>query len=220
MTPRLNIPNEVLWHHSNGTALFPCTQTQHHNVDIIDQAHRERWPGFTSQVYKNSQGEYYHVGYHLVIDLINGTITRTRAFYEEGAHCVGKNRSSIGVLIIGNYDKCSGEVIPADKEYLIGMAWDIIKREYPAFKISDNGPHRKYASKSCYGDSLTDKYIQEVLLRSNTVQPPEEKEKEILEIETIQQEIIRLLTMLLSRLQTRATGKRLSLRELRRRPRP
>ena len=92
-TPRLNIPTKVIWHHSNGVLLFPCAGTQHHNVNIVDNAHRQRWPGFTSQVYKNINGQFYHVGYHLVIDLNKETITQTRAFYEEGAHCIGMNQS-------------------------------------------------------------------------------------------------------------------------------
>lgn len=218
MKPRLNIPTKAIWHHSNGTAIDPCARTQHHNADIIDASHKTRWPGFTSQVYRNSRGELYHCGYHLVIDLNAGTITQTRAFNEEGAHCVGKNRSSIGVLIIGNYDKCSGEIIRKDQEYLIANAWDRIKEAYPNIKVSDNVPHRTYATKSCYGDSLTDMYIQNLIVGAETVQDDEEKQNEVLHIQTLQEQIIELLTRLVAILQSQATGKRLSLRELHRRP--
>ena len=185
MKPRLNRPDEVMWHHANGTALSPCAGTQHHNVDIIDNSHQSRWPGFTSQVYKNSRGEHYHVGYHLVIDFDNETITRTRAFSEEGAHCIGKNLSSVGVLMIGNYDECSGEEIPSEKEYLIVQAWEMIKEELPHLTIPKNNPHRKYASKSCFGDSLADNYVQNVILAGETTQPVEDKQEEIMHIETL-----------------------------------
>ena len=199
-------------------ALFPCAKTQHHTAETIDASHRTRWPGFTSQVYRNAHGMLYHVGYHQVVDLERETITRTRAFNEEGAHCIGMNRSSIGTLIIGNYDTCSGEIIPQEKEWLLAKAWDNVKEECPHLTIQDNVPHRTYASKSCYGDSLSDRYIQDVLMRQETAQDNEEKEKEYLHIVSLQKEIIELLQTQVALLIQKISGRRLSLRELKPRP--
>ena len=57
MKPRFNSPGKVIWHHSNGTVLSHCTKTQHHNVDIVNEAHKQRWPGFTSQMTEEGEGE-------------------------------------------------------------------------------------------------------------------------------------------------------------------
>lgn len=214
MKPRSNTPKKVIWHHSNGMALFACAKTQHHTADIIDNSHKTRWPGFVSLVHKNSRGIGWHVGYHLVIDIKNETITQTRAFTEEGAHCIGKNRSSIGILIIGNYDKCSGEEIPKEKEYLLVQAWEMAKAAYPFLTIQDNVPHRTYASKSCFGDSLSANYVQQLITAAKTVQPGDEKQKELLYIKTLREEIVELLTVYIALLTQRLSKKRLSLREV------
>lgn len=199
--PRLNVPNKVIWHHSNGMNLFPCAGTKHHTVDIIDEAHKVRWPGFTSRVCVNSKGQYYHVGYHLVIDFNNKKVTQTRGFNEEGAHTIGMNLSSIGVLMIGNYDTCSGEEITFEDEKLIREAYTMIKMRFPHMKLSDNEPHRRYASKSCYGNGLRDSYIQYVLGMG---------------VEAIEQQkaLIVLLQQLVAKLLQQLANKRLSLREI------
>jgi len=215
MKPRLNTPKKNIWHHANGMIGNPCAPTQRHTADIVDSSHTDRWPGFTSRVYKNSVGEFFHVGYHLVIDINDETIIRTRAFSEEGAHCIGMNRSSIGILIIGNYDACSGEKIPKEKEWLIATAWDMIKGEYPLLTVQDNVPHRKYASKSCYGNSLDDVYVQNVIMRSKTVQDQPEKQEELLRINSMQQDIIDAYRQIVALLVQRLSGKRLSLKEVR-----
>lgn len=214
MKPRTNNPKKVIWHHSNGMGSDPCAGTKHHTADIVDAHHKTRWPGFTSQVYKNSRGEFFHCGYHLVIDTMNDTITQTRAFSEEGAHCIGMNRSAIGVLILGNYDKCSGESIPDEKKELFGQAWDMCKKAYPSLTIKDNVPHRKYATKSCYGDSLDDLYIQNALVAANTAQDYTQKEKELMRINSIQKDLIEAMWSIITALTQQVSGKRLSLREV------
>lgn len=211
--PRQNTIKKAIWHHSNGTAASHCTPTQHHGVDIVDAAHKQRWPGFTSQKYRNAMGELYHVGYHQVVDLKNSVVIPTRLFTEEGAHCVGMNLSSVGTLIIGNYDKCSGENIPPEKEHLIYEAWKNIKNAAPHLTIADNVPHRKYAPKSCFGDSLPDDYVQQVIRRQI---PPsdaiinDEAEKRM----KLQRTLITLLQRYVALLTQRLSGKRLSAREI------
>ena len=214
MKPRLNSPKKVIWHHSNGMGSDPCAGTKHHTADIVDTHHKTRWPGFTSQVYRNSQGDLFHCGYHLVINTMNDTITKTRAFSEEGAHCIGMNRSAIGILILGNYDNCSGETIPEEKKDLFGQAWDMCKEAYPSLTIQDNVPHRKYSAKSCYGDSLDDMYIQNALLAANTHQARTQKEEELMRINSMQKDVIEALWGIIAVLMQQLSGKRLSLREV------
>jgi len=205
---------KVIWHHSNGMQGGPCVSTQHHNVNIIDNAHRSRWPGFTSKVFKNEWGIGWHVGYHFVIDVQKGIITQTRDFGEEGAHTIGMNTSSVGVLIIGNYDKCSGDTIPLSAHRLIVEVWEACKARYPQLVLTDNVPHRKYSTKSCFGDRYPDDYIQKVIKdfvsQENAILLDEEAEV----FNTLLKKYIDLLRMKIALLTQRLTGKRLSAREV------
>ena len=212
--PRTNTVTKAIWHHANGTMATPCAKTQHHNVDIINEAHKQRWPGFTSQKYRNAMGELFTIGYHQVIDFNNNIVVRTRDFAEEGAHCIGMNRSSIGTLMIGNYDGCSGEYVPPEKEHLIYEAWKNIKAFAPHLTLIDNVPHRKYATKSCFGDSLPDDYVQQVILRQmphvDVIIDAEEEKR----VASLQKALIELLQRYIALLTQRMTGKRLSAREI------
>ena len=208
--PRTNTVTKAIWHHANGTMATPCAKTQHHNVDIINEAHKQRWPGFTSQKYRNAMGELYTIGYHQIIDIVNNKIIQTRDFGEEGAHCISQNRSSIGTLIIGNYDKCSGEYIPEDREHLIYEAWKNIKAYAPHVTINDNYPHRKFSSKSCFGNSLPDDYIQKIIRKFTPlaeVRPVDEEKVKF------QKQLIILLEQFIALLTMKISGKRLSGRE-------
>ena len=208
----MNNPNKFIWHHSNGTGRNASASTQHHDVYVIDGHHKTLWPGFTSKRYKNSKtGEYFHCGYHFVIDVTQQKITQTRALYEEGAHCIGKNRSSIGVLIIGNYDK-GVDILPEEANELIYEVWQKIKQVYPELVIADNLPHRKYATKSCYGNSLSDTFIQTIIKENSqrnelVVDNMSEQDKAIFaKIMDRLERVVSKLTQIVSR-------RRLSLRE-------
>lgn len=192
----MNKPVKVIWHHTGGTDANACASTQHHTVETIDEWHKKLWPGFTSKLFG------YHVGYHLVIDFTHNTITQCRGFNEEGAHTIGMNTSSIGICMIGNYDKCSGDQIPQRGHELIREAWAMCKKAAPHLKISDNVPHRRYSKKSCFGDSLPDGFVQEILGGTAT------------EKITLQEQVIDLLRQLIALLALQVTGKRLSAREI------
>lgn len=45
----------------------------------------------------------YWVGYHIFIEK-DGEITKTRAYFEEGAHTKGHNKEAIGICLAGNFD--------------------------------------------------------------------------------------------------------------------
>lgn len=47
------------------------------------------------------------IGYHLVVEEVKGNVEviQGRNFNEEGAHALGFNDKSIGICIVGNYDK-------------------------------------------------------------------------------------------------------------------
>lgn len=133
----MNNPTVVITHHA--------VSLKTHTVDDVDMWHKERWPGFVSRA-------GYHVGYHYVIDW-DGTVTQTREHDEEGAHCIGMNKSSIGVCFMGNFDRHR----PSESQL---TAWHnlytTLGRQFPGIKTY---PHRKYATKSCHGKMLSDDYF-------------------------------------------------------------
>ena len=197
----MNTPTKVIWHHSGGTDANPCLSTQGQNVNTIDNWHKTKWPGFQSTVYKNKAGEGWHVGYHFVIDVKQRQIHQCRGFSEEGAHTIGMNTSSIGVLIIGNYDECSPDVISSDMYPLIQKVWKKCQTAAPRLQLTDNVPHRTYARKSCYGTKYSDTFVQRVL------GDPGAKKIAIMKqvVELLEKKVALLLQML--------SGRRLSLKE-------
>jgi len=170
---RTNRPTKIITHHS--AALFP------HTALDVDDWHKERWPGFTSNVYKNARGEYYHAGYHFIFDK-DGTVTQTRSISEEGAHCIGQNTSSIGVCFLGHFDHEQ----PTAAQIKAWRTW---------YKQYGNGmpvyPHRMYANKSCHGLLLPDDYFARLAKQAMLVSK------------------IERLRMLISRLQALLTKRRM-----------
>ena len=140
-----NTPTVVITHHTGGADAQPLADSSNATVQDVDSWHKQRWPGFISRA-------GWHVGYHYFIDK-SGTITRTRNHDEEGAHCIGMNRSSIGVCFAGNFDL----TLPTPSQL---AAWEVVYKE-----ISDKWgqlptfPHRKYATKTCHGRRLSDDYF-------------------------------------------------------------
>jgi hypothetical protein len=140
-----NKPKVIITHHTGGTDAQPLADSSNATVKDVDAWHKLRWPGFTSRA-------GYHVGYHIFISK-DGTVTKTREFDEEGAHCIGMNRSSIGVCFAGNFDLTR----PTEAQML---AWyklygELLK-QYPNIPTY---PHRKYATKTCHGRNLSDDYF-------------------------------------------------------------
>ena len=207
----VNIPKKIIGHHANGTLLNPQASTQHHTIDIIDATHKSRWNGFTSKVFKNSRGEFYHVGYHFVIEK-DGTWYQTRELNEEGAHTIGMNRSSIGVLFIGNFDTGVDSPTGAQQRAFIKI-FNLIKDRYPHITAYDIDPHRKYAAKSCFGSSLPDDYLTRIILDEGTYSQDTEKEQyeaqRILLLTTWRELLEQYVAMLIQV----ASGRRLSLKE-------
>jgi len=192
----MNVPTKLIAHHVGGTVLSTKADTSHHTAEIIDAWHRTRWPGFTSKVYKNNQGEFFHVGYHVVIEA-DGTIVHTRAYSEEGAHTVGMNNSSIGVCLTGNFD-----VMYPTKEQLESFKklWKEIKTAFPSLTVYDIVPHRTYSTKSCFGSKLSDDYFKGIVMESlpetDRIKEMEEKEQRTVMFNLIEtlQKLIAILT--------------------------
>jgi hypothetical protein len=141
----MNTPTVIITHHCGGTDAAPLADSSFATVNDIDAWHKARWPEFYSSL-------GYWVGYHYVIEK-DGKVTQTRKHNEEGAHCIGMNRKSIGVCFAGNFDL----TLPSEAQM---KAWYTLYTEllqqYPNIPTY---PHRKYASKSCHGRRLTDNHF-------------------------------------------------------------
>lgn len=104
------------------------------SVSDIMRWHRER--GFRT------------IGYHYVIYL-DGSVHAGRPVSEEGAHCLGQNRNSIGICYIGGLDAKS--LLPKDTRteaqkdalrHLVGN----LRKEYPGATLHG---HNEFAAKAC-----------------------------------------------------------------------
>jgi hypothetical protein len=145
MVSKTNLPTVIITHHTGGTSTYPLLDTSSHTVNDVNAWHKTLWSDF-----KSSLG--YHVGYHYFINK-DGKVTQTREHYEEGAHCIGMNKSSIGVCFAGNFDVTK----PTTKQLVSWMRlYSKIEREFPNIPTY---PHRKYATKSCHGNLLSDDYF-------------------------------------------------------------
>jgi len=144
----MNNPKKIITH--------TAVSNKKHTAQDVDVWHKARWNGFTSKEFKNNNGEFYHVGYHYVIEW-DGTVVQTRGDYEEGAHCIGMNTSSIGICCMGDGDKH----LPSKAQ--IKSFQDLFFKLAEKHKLNkfDLEPHRKYANKSCHGSKLSDTYWQD-----------------------------------------------------------
>lgn len=206
-----NNPTYIITHHSNGTVANKCASTHQQSVYHIDDWHKKQWKGFTSKrLRRKDNGEFWHCGYHLVTDLNTGVTTKTRGFYEEGAHCIGMNTSSIGWLFIGNYTECSPDEIDRDiaKREFFARAPGIMK-EFN-IPIQNIVPHRHFAQKDCHGSKLSDDYFRNFLLEERVSNEVTELRGKVERLEAIVQGLQRLVVMLINMLST----KRLSSREI------
>lgn len=116
--------------------IIHCTATKD-GVEVhasdIDRWHRKKgWNG---------------IGYHYVITL-DGSIERGRADEVTGAHTVGHNSISIGVVYVGGLDrlgKAKDTRTEAQKAAMLELCRALCQK-YPEAKISG---HRQWAAKSC-----------------------------------------------------------------------
>lgn len=119
--------NEIIVH---------CTATKEgkdYTVDDITRWHKDR--GFST------------IGYHFVI-YRDGTVVPGRNLYTSGAHCLGHNSKSIGIVYVGGLDengKPKDTRTPEQKKSLIELI-SKLKKQYPGVKVY---PHYKYANKAC-----------------------------------------------------------------------
>ena len=94
------------------------------------------------------QRGFSDIGYHYII-YRDGTINKGRNEDQQGAHCQGHNKTSIGICYVGGV-KTDGKT-PKDtrtsqqKQSLLSLIKEL-KLRYPNAKVY---PHYKFANKAC-----------------------------------------------------------------------
>lgn len=146
----MNKPQYLIIHHTGGTDTNPKEDTSHHTFEIVNEWHKKLWN------FKSSLG--FYIGYHYFIDK-NGKVTQGRADTDEGAHTIGKNNSSLGICLAGNFD------VTTPTQAQITALKALISSKMTKYQIEINGvvPHRHFANKSCYGSKLSDTWAQDLL---------------------------------------------------------
>lgn len=123
-----------------------CTATaegKDFKVSDIDRWHRAKgWDG---------------IGYHKVV-YIDGSVHQGRPDEKVGAHCIGHNQNSIGVVYVGGVAS-DGKTpkdtrTPQQKTALRKLLTDL-KRKYPNATIHG---HRDFAAKACPSFDATTEY--------------------------------------------------------------
>ncbi len=129
--------NEIIVH---------CTATaegKNFKAADIDRWHKQRgWDG---------------IGYHHVVDL-DGTVEPGRPESKQGAHCLGHNANSVGVVYVGGLAS-DGKTpkdtrTPQQKAALVKLLTEL-KRRYPGATIHG---HRDFAAKACPSFDATTEY--------------------------------------------------------------
>lgn len=113
-----------------------CTATK--EGDNITAADIRRW--------HKAKG-WADIGYHYVVRL-DGTIEEGRPLAVAGAHCVGHNADTIGVVYVGGLDKngkAADTRTKAQKRALLILINGLKK----TFNIKKVAGHRDYANKAC-----------------------------------------------------------------------
>ncbi len=150
-----NFPQVIVVHHSAGNGGFNVIQNWH----VIGRG-------------------WENVGYHYVIEK-DGEIVNGRPEHYHGAHTKQVNTKSIGICLVGDFDKD----LPTEeqKESLIKLYNDIIKR-HPQLKNSIF-PHRMYKDTHCYGTNLSDSWAFDLVTKEeekeNYIKIPRELAEEL-----------------------------------------
>lgn len=155
----INKPTKIITHHYGGNYGSPLADTSRFTAQDVDVWHKERWPGFTSKLFRNNKGNFYHCGYHFIIER-NGKTVQCRGMEEEAAAVIGQNTTSIMVCFAGNHDLNKPTVKQIQSWVRL---YRRISKVHPQILPTDVFPHRAYAVKTCHGRNLSDTYFSERL---------------------------------------------------------
>ena len=140
----------IIVHHTGGTDANPLADTSGQSFEIVDEWHRKQWN------FKSSLGHY--IGYHYFIDK-TGKVTQGRADGDTGAHTIGKNNSSLGICLAGNFSA----TLPTEAQ--VEALTKLLREKTKQYHLLPEKifPHRKFANKECYGAKLSDTWAAELV---------------------------------------------------------
>lgn len=116
----------------------------HHSLTADDK--RVSWGAIRRY---HMQRGWTNIGYTYGIELVNYDyeIMVGRFESQDGAHTIGQNKKSIGICVVGNFDKL--EVPKRQWDPALALVRDILKRY--GMTPDDVYGHRDFANKSCPG---------------------------------------------------------------------
>ncbi len=148
--PAFNKPEWIICHHSGGSDQDPLQDSSNFTFKQCEELHKQRFN------FKSTLG--FWTGYQYVIEK-NGKVYQARRDDEEGAHTVGRNKDSIGIMLCGNFDA----TLPTQAQ--IDALKGLIRQKLAQYNLSPDKvvPHRKFASKTCFGRKLQDTWGQDLV---------------------------------------------------------
>lgn len=118
----------------------------------------KRYASNIDNYHRDTLGWTYGLGYHFVIET-DGSIYASERWGGQlhGAHCKGKNKNSIGIGLVGDFDKW----YPTMGQY--GNLTALVRRLCIVYLIPTDRilPHRDFSEKTCPGTHLSDKWFDE-----------------------------------------------------------
>lgn len=129
----------------------------HHTADASDERQLERVNEYHKERMFPVSSNGYYVGYHYLIEK-DGTIVETRKWYDEGAHTIGENLSSLGVAMAGNFDT---EYPTDEQQTALGVLCIGLMARF-GLAFGNILPHRHYKNTSCYGSNLPDDWASQI----------------------------------------------------------
>ena len=148
---KTNTPKWIIIHHEGA----------YNGFESVDRTHRNNpnvWLGHYSEL-------GHAMGYQHYMDT-KGKVTQARLDREEGAHTRGMNRSSLGICLMGNfnkYDPTEAQEVSLKKYIIFYMK----KYNIPLKRVV---PHRFFSKTDCYGTRLSDSWAMD-LVKAEDLKP-------------------------------------------------
>ena len=159
----------LFFHHFGGFANDPLASSIGLTEEHIENAHKQRWPDFPSEL----NGSF--IGYHIVI--YPNYWKQYRLLGEETAAVRGYNTRGAMVCVAGNFNRLGNstrdQMTPYQKEWLGKIGYAIINKNPEslgikvkpgteiAIPIQNVKPHRYAYATDCYGMGLSDSFGRE-----------------------------------------------------------
>lgn len=143
-----NKPNKIIIHNTGGTDANILADTSHHGFELVKSFHKSK--GWDT------------IGYHFFIEK-DGDIYQGRPIEMHGSHCIGENKTSIGICMAGNFDATK----PTEAQ-ISSLKW-LVADLSTKLSIKEIYGHRQFANKTCPGKNVTDDFIQSLIMKEKTL---------------------------------------------------